>query len=192
MPVKGRHGKGTLLIWASGNGGGNDDDCGADGYASHQHIFSIGSINHLGKTTNFDERCPSTIAVVYSGGQHSKTGDKDVLEVGVVSTDVGGGCTTTFFGTSGAAPVAAGALAIVLEANPALTYRDVMHVIAKTARIPTLAEWDGWTINGAGYHVNDKFGFGVLDVGRMTALAQNWTNVPPRYECYREYRGGSR
>ena len=96
-----------------------------------------------------------------------------------------------FFGTSAAAPLAAGAFALVLEANPQLNYRDVMHIVARTARIPTLQEAEGWTVNGAGYHVNDRFGFGAIDVAQMITVAQNWTNVQQRYECYHEYTGGS-
>jgi furin len=178
-----------LFVWASGNGGVSGDDCGADGYVSHHNVISIGSINHVGKTTYFGEFCPSTMAVAYTGGRHARSGREPFIPVGVVAADVGGKCTTKFFGTSGAAPVAAGALALVLEANPDLTYRDVMHIIAETARIPNLSETDDWMINGAGFHVSDKFGFGVLDVGQMIALAQNWTNVNPRYECYHEYNG---
>ncbi|CAF0806074.1 unnamed protein product [Didymodactylos carnosus] len=183
----GRNGKGLLFVWASGNGGAAGDDCSADGYVSHQNVISIGSINHLGKTTYFGEFCPSTMAVAYTGGRHAKSGQEKYLPVGVVAADVGGQCTTKFFGTSGAAPVAAGAFALVLEANPDLTYRDVMHIIAETARIPNLSETDDWFINGAGFHISDKFGFGVLDVGQMIAKAQNWTNVQPRCECYHEY-----
>ena len=178
-----------LFVWASGNGGGAGGDCGADGYVSHQNVISIGSINHLGKTTYFGEFCPSTMAVAYTGGRHARTNREPFMPVGVVAADVGGKCTTKFFGTSGAAPVAAGGLALVLEANPELTYRDVMHIIAETARIPNLSETDDWLINGAGFHVSDKFGFGVLDIGQMIALAQNWTNVNPRYQCYHEYTG---
>ncbi|CAF3367974.1 unnamed protein product [Rotaria sp. Silwood1] len=185
----GRQGKGTLFVWASGNGGTAGDDCGADGYVSHPNVISIGSINHLGKTTYFGEFCPSTMAVAYTGGRHARSIREPFIPVGVVAADVGGKCTTKFFGTSGAAPVAAGALALVLEANPELTYRDIMHIIAETARIPNLSETDDWMINGAGFHVSDKFGFGVLDVGQMIALAQNWTNVNPRYDCYHEYKG---
>ena len=181
-----------MFVWASGNGGRNGDDCGADGYVSHHNVISIGSINHVGKSTYFDEQCPSTLAVAYTGGPHSSSGNEQKLPIGIVATDVNGKCTTRFFGTSGAAPVAAGALALVLEANPQLTYRDVMHIVAETARIPTLTETDGWTINGAGYHVNDRFGFGVLDVGQMVALAQNWTNVQARSEYYKEYTGDPR
>ncbi|CAF3842179.1 unnamed protein product [Rotaria magnacalcarata] len=187
----GRHGKGILFVWASGNGGTAGDDCGADGYVSHPNVISIGSINHLGKTTYFGEFCPSTMAVAYTGGRHARSIREPFISVGVVAADVGGKCTTKFFGTSGAAPVAAGGLALVLEANPELSYRDVMHIIAETARIPNLSETDDWIINGAGFHVSDKFGFGVLDVGQMIGLAQNWTNVNPRYDCYHEYKGSS-
>ena len=96
-----------------------------------------------------------------------------------------------FFGTSAAAPVAAGALALILETNPDLTYRDVMHIIAETARIPTLIETEGWIINGGGYHVNDRFGFGVLDAGLMVSKAQQWINVQPRYDYQQVYQGRS-
>ena len=41
---------------------------------------------------------------------------------------------STFNGTSAAAPNASGAIALLLEANPGLTWRDVKHILAKTAR----------------------------------------------------------
>ena len=41
--------------------------------------------------------------------------------------------TSTFNGTSSAAPVAAGGIALILEANPALTWRDVKHILASTS-----------------------------------------------------------
>ncbi|CAF0883079.1 unnamed protein product [Adineta steineri] len=185
----GRSGRGLLYIWASGNGGASDDDCGADGYVSHHNVISIGSINHMGKSTYFSEFCPSTMAVAYTGGRHSRTSYEDTIPVGVITSDIQGGCTKNFAGTSSAAPIAAGVYALVLEANPQLGYRDLMHITARTARIPNLDETDDWIINGAGYHVSDKFGFGVLDAGQMVALAQNWTNVLPRYECIFNYTG---
>lgn len=135
------------------------------------------------------EFCPSTMAVVYSGGNSNMRGDPDDPGVRVIATDVRGKCTDTFQGTSSAAPLAAGAFALVLEANQNLTYRDVMYLIAKTSRIPNLEDTDGWIINGAKYHVNDRYGFGVLDVGRLVEEAQHWVNVPPRYSCFVEYQG---
>jgi kexin len=43
----------------------------------------------------------------------------------------------------------------MLEANPTLGWRDVKHILARTAvrNDPTDA---GWTINAAGRHHNDK------------------------------------
>ena len=184
---KGRNGKGTLYIWASGNGGGNEDDCSCDGYVSNWNIISIGSINHRGLKPYFMELCPSTMAVVYSGGQSEIGGSDDDPGVRVVTSDVRGKCTTTFQGTSSAAPLAAGALALVLEANPDLTYRDVMYLIAKTSRIPNIEDTDGWIINGANYHVNEKYGFGVLDISQMIQEAQTWRNVPERQKCVVRY-----
>jgi subtilisin family serine protease len=156
---------------------------------SNWNVISIGSINHRGMVPFFMEFCPSTMAVVYSGGNTNLRGDSDDPHVRVVATDVRGKCTDKFQGTSSAAPLAAGAIALVLEANPELTYRDVMYLIAKTSRIPNLEDTDGWIINGADYHVNEKYGFGVLDVGQLVQEAQGWENVAPRYSCVVEYEG---
>lgn len=41
--------------------------------------------------------------------------------------------------------------------SPKLTWRDVQHLIAKTAKIPDPKE-PGWTINAAGYHVHHRYG----------------------------------
>lgn len=180
----GRKGKGLLYIWASGNGGRVQDDCGADGYVSNWNVISIGSINHHGVVPTFSEYCPSTMAVVYSGGRSDYGGSEDDPGVRVSTTNVRGQCDNEFQGTSASAPVAAGGLALVLEANPNLGYRDVMHLIARTSRIPNIEDKEGWIINGANYHVNDKYGFGVLDISQMINEAVNWTNVPARQICH--------
>ena len=126
------------------------------------------------------------MAVAYSGG-HAEIGNDDDPGIRVIASDVRGKCTTTFQGTSAAAPLAAGAFALVLEANPDLTYRDVMHLIARTSRVPNIEDDQGWIINGAKYHVNDKYGFGVLDISQLIQEAQGWTNVPDRDQCTAVY-----
>lgn len=63
-----------------------------------------------------------------------------------------------------------------------LTWRDVQHVVVETARIPNDKE-GGWMVNGAGYHVNHRFGFGALDCAKMVEAAQNWKNVPQQHTC---------
>jgi hypothetical protein len=40
--LQGRGGKGIIYVWASGNGGMNDDNCNCDGYTSSMYTISIG------------------------------------------------------------------------------------------------------------------------------------------------------
>ena len=53
--------------------------------------------------------------------------------------------TCGFNGTSAAAPVAAGVIALMLEANPNLTIRDIQHILVATSRIDPYDE-DGDTV----------------------------------------------
>lgn len=57
-----------------------------------------------------------------------------------VTTDIvdRGGCTRGHSGTSAAAPIAAGIIALMLQARPCLYWRDVQHLIAFTAVQVTL------------------------------------------------------
>ncbi|XP_033741564.1 neuroendocrine convertase 2-like isoform X2 [Pecten maximus] len=181
---QGRNGKGSLYVWATGNGGINDDCCGADGYVGARETISIGSINDQGMRPCFMEICSSTMATVPSGGDSCNTfGKGNKPRIRVVTTDVHGGCTLNFEGTSSAAPMAAGVFAVVLEVNPDLGWRDILHIIALTARIP-VPEKTGWHVNDCGYHTNHELGFGVLDVATMVAVAQTWGNVPKENVCH--------
>ena len=64
-------------MWATGNGGMVDDDCSCDGYVSSIETLSIGCISDRGLSTYFSEVCPSTMAVITTGGSHSQPGMRD-------------------------------------------------------------------------------------------------------------------
>lgn len=70
-----------------------------------------------------------------------------------------GDCTSNFGGTSAAAPLTAGVIALILEVNPTLGWRDVQGILISSAFKNSPTD-DGWKSNGAGYHINHKFGFG--------------------------------
>ncbi|XP_061573887.1 neuroendocrine convertase 1-like [Cololabis saira] len=176
---KGRNGKGSIFMWAAGNGGMYDDHCGADGYVNSVHTIAIGAVTRTGKPTYFSESCPGVIAVTLVGA-----GVEGFLPLVTVS-NMGEGCVTYFPGTSSAAPIAAGILALALEVNPELTWRDVQHLIAKTAKIPDPEE-PGWSINAAGYHVHHRYGFGLLDAGRIVQQAALFHSVAPQRKCTQE------
>lgn len=80
---QGRGGKGSIYVWASGDGG-SYNDCNCDGYASSMWTISINSAINDGRTALYDESCSSTLPSTFSNGQ------KGNPEAGVVSE--GQGC----------------------------------------------------------------------------------------------------
>jgi len=175
---EGRKGLGNIYVWASGDGG-EDDDCNCDGYAASMWTISINSAINTGENAHYDESCSSTLASTFSNGAKDPN-------TGVATTDLYGKCTKTHSGTSAAAPEAAGVFALALEANRGLTWRDMQHLTVLTSKRNSLFDSKNrfyWTMNGVGLEFNHLFGFGVLDAGAMVALATQWKTVPARFHC---------
>ncbi len=94
-----------------------------------------------------------------------------------------------FGGTSAATPAAAGAVALMLGVKPELTWRDVKHILARTARridpditevraafngTPYVAQY-GWQTNGAGYTFHNWYGFGAIHVDDALMAVDSYT-----------------
>ncbi|XP_064650000.1 furin-like protease kpc-1 isoform X4 [Lineus longissimus] len=170
----GRGGLGSIFVWASGNGGRDGDSCNCDGYTNSIYTLSISSATEYGNIPWYSEACSSTLATTYSSGAGG--------ERQIVTTDLRKGCTETHTGTSASAPLAAGICALALQANPRLTWRDMQHVVVRTANPKGLQAGD-WVTNAVGRKVSHSFGYGVLDASAMVNLALNWTTVPPQHAC---------
>lgn len=174
--MRGRRGLGNIFVWASGNGGRFNDSCSCDGYANSIYTFSISSTSERGDKPWYLEECASTLATTYSSGDE-RYGEKEII-----TTDIRNKCTTKHTGTSAAAPIAAGIIALALEANPKLTWRDVMYVIAVTSR-PDAIRSNNYIINKRGFKVSPRYGFGLMNAGGMVEVAKTWRNVPPMISC---------
>ncbi|MBE9183148.1 proprotein convertase P-domain-containing protein, partial [Microcoleus sp. LEGE 07076] len=108
---------------------------------------------------------------------------------GVVTTDLigadgksPGNYTYNAGGTSSAAPLVSGEIALMLEANPTLTRRDIQHILVDTAthNDPNNTDIWGtatWMQNGAGKWVNHQYGFGAIEVAAAVEKAKTWTPV---------------
>uniref|UniRef100_A0A0M3I8X5 P/Homo B domain-containing protein n=1 Tax=Ascaris lumbricoides TaxID=6252 RepID=A0A0M3I8X5_ASCLU len=172
----GRNGKGAIYVWASGNGGLKDDDCDCDGYTDSVYTFSVSSAAEDGTFPWYGEKCASTLTSTYSTGSNNKRM--------IMTTDIGNGCAQDHSGTSASAPMAAGIIALALEANPSLTWRDVQHIAVWTAEPePLLKNNEGWVRNAAGLYVNSRFGFGLMNAFSFVMAARSWTNVPKQRIC---------
>ncbi|XP_030326454.1 neuroendocrine convertase 1 isoform X2 [Strigops habroptila] len=174
---KGRNGKGSIFVWASGNGGRQGDNCDCDGYTDSIYTISISSASQQGLSPWYAEKCSSTLATAYSSG--------DYTDQRITSADLHNECTETHTGTSASAPLAAGIFALALEANPNLTWRDMQHLVVWTSEYDPLAGNPGWKKNGAGLMVNSRFGFGLLNANALVDLAdpKRWKGVPEKREC---------
>lgn len=172
--TKGRGGKGSIFVWASGNGGRDHDNCNCDGYTNSIYSLSISSATEQGHVPWYSEACSSTLASTYSSGA---LGDRQVI-----TTDLHHSCTNSHTGTSASAPLAAGICALALQANPSLTWRDMQHIVVRTARPENLIAPD-WQTNGVGRNVSHSFGYGLMDAYAMVKLARKWVTVPEQRKC---------
>uniref|UniRef100_A0A8C7JPE9 Furin (paired basic amino acid cleaving enzyme) b n=1 Tax=Oncorhynchus kisutch TaxID=8019 RepID=A0A8C7JPE9_ONCKI len=172
--TEGRGRLGSIFVWASGNGGREKDSCNCDGYTNSIYTLSISSTTQYGMVPWYSEACSSTLATTFSSGNPN--------EKQIVTTDLRQKCTDSHTGTSASAPLAAGIIALALEANMNLTWRDMQHLVVRTSH-PAHLSTDDWSTNGVGRRVSHSYGYGLLDAGAMVALAQNWTSVGPQHQC---------
>ncbi|XP_072748578.1 neuroendocrine convertase 1 [Anoplolepis gracilipes] len=172
--TKGRNGKGNIYVWAAGNGG-YSDNCGCDGYVGSIYTIAVGSVTQTGKLPWYGERCASIFATTFSSGAHN--------DQKIVTTDLQNTCTTSHTGTSASAPLAAGILALVLQVNKNLTWRDVQHLIAWTSEYNPLSHNVGWVKNAAGFWFNSAFGFGLMNGEALVMASYNWETVPEKTIC---------
>ncbi|NXO50993.1 FURIN protein, partial [Aramus guarauna] len=171
---QGRGGLGSIFVWASGNGGREHDSCNCDGYTNSIYTLSISSTTQYGNVPWYSEACSSTLATTYSSGNQN--------EKQIVTTDLRQKCTESHTGTSASAPLAAGIIALTLEANKNLTWRDMQHLVVQTSK-PAHLNANDWVTNGVGRKVSHSYGYGLLDAGAMVSLAKNWTTVGPQRKC---------
>ncbi len=142
----------------------------------------------------YGQNYPAIITTDLSGcdqGYSKSTSTRNAFEAGS-SDNVNCNYTSTMNGTSSATPATSGAIALLLEANPALTWRDIKYILAKTAEKidPTRNNMNhpggrnlaghiyepGWITNAAGYHFHNWYGFGAVDITAATAMASGFSS----------------
>ncbi|KAI8140961.1 peptidase S8/S53 domain-containing protein [Fennellomyces sp. T-0311] len=164
---KGRDGKGSIYVFATGNGAVSGDNCNFDGYTNSIYTITVGAIDHTNSHPPYSESCSAQMVVTYSsgGGQY------------IYTTNVGKEvCSDRHGGTSAAAPTAAGVFALVLSVRPELTWRDLQHLCVQTA-VPIKTDDDDWKKLPSGRMYNHKFGYGKLDAYAIVEAAKTFKLV---------------
>jgi subtilisin family serine protease len=166
-------------LWVSGFGGEYGYDVAVDGSLDSAAAYKPAML-----TTD-----QSTCGIGYSRAGVTK----NRLDEGDGSGLHNASCNYTagFNGTSSAAPTVSGVVALMLQANPELTWRDVRHILASTSRRVnpssaaitsttlisgvTLTLEQGWVKNGAGFWYHNWYGFGLVNAAAAVAMAQTYT-----------------
>ena len=126
--------------------------------------------------------------------------------------------TSVMNGTSAAAPIVSGVVALIMEANPSLTQREIKHILAITAKkIDSSSDTShpsthghfsgcanlslaghsyeqGWVSNAAGHSFNNYYGFGLVDADAAVTEAQtpgSWHPLPTLIETNPYFNEGS-
>ncbi|MGC9451074.1 MAG: S8 family serine peptidase [Oceanipulchritudo sp.] len=170
----GRGGLGNIYVWAAGNGGLYGDNSNFDGYNSLPFTISVGAVGDDDIKAGYSEPGANLLLVAPSGGRGG----------GILTTDNTGSSGYApgdeydgFSGTSAAAPIVSGVVALMLEERPDLNWRDVQQILALTAVPVDFADED-WKKNGAGHWVNHGYGFGRVDARAAVLLARDWVSLP--------------
>ncbi|XP_076084124.1 furin-like protease kpc-1 [Mytilus galloprovincialis] len=170
----GRNGKGAIYVISAGNGR-LTDNCNADGYANSIYTIAITSVQ-IGKNAFYSEVCAPALAATYGGSSEDEY---------LTTTTIKSGCTSAGIqGTSFSAPIASAIIAMTLEANPNLTWRDIQHLVVLTSnRNNFIDTFSDWSINGANQEFSQVLGFGLMNAETMVSVGSKWKSVPQHQTC---------
>ena len=181
--ANGRGGLGTIFLWAAGNGNLSGDDSNYDGWAASPCAIAVSAIRDNGKASSYSEPGANILVCAPSNGGQGVT-TTDISGASGYNSGTGqdysnGDYTLGFGGTSSATPAVAGVVALMLQANPGLGYRDVQEILLGSAT-KNDADDGGWVTNGAGFSFHHRYGAGLVNAQAAITMAQGWTNLPPR------------
>jgi subtilisin family serine protease len=152
----GRNGKGSVVVFASGNWGGID-------YPGNFHpdIITVGAIDQGGQRA------------IFTGSQQSAYGVKlDVVAPGkdILSTSINNAIYISN-GTSFAAPHVSGIAALILSLNPCLTQQQVATIIETTSQKVGGYSYSTYSNRPNGSWHNEV-GYGLVDAYASVVMAQ--------------------
>ncbi|MEI7444426.1 MAG: S8 family serine peptidase [Burkholderiales bacterium] len=171
----GRAGKGSIYVFSAGNGQQSNDNSNYDGYVNVLGTNAVCAVDQRGRQSSYSEPGANLLVCAPSSGSISN----------VATTTLNGGYRTDFSGTSASAPMVSGVAALMLSANPALTWRDVRLILARTSRqvetadTATLSNPTAWAPSALGGTVrfHHKYGYGVVDANAAVTAAKTWSSV---------------
>ena len=174
---EGYGGKGIVYVLTGGNGHEDaNNDSNLDGRANYYAVVAACAVAYDDKRSDYSELGANLWVCAPSNSGRGLQG--------ITTTHIPDRYRDNFGGTSAAAPIVSGVVALMRAANADLTWRDVKLILAASARQndATNAGWDEGALKYGSttdrYDFNHEYGFGMVDAAAAVALADGWTNVP--------------
>ncbi len=178
--VSGRGGLGTINVKSAGNHGTDGNGTALD---ASRATVTVAALTADGQVASYSAYGAHVLVSAPAGAVTS-----DRLGGAGYNTATTGDYTTGFGGTSAAAPVVSGVVALMLSANDRLGWRDVQAILAYSAQGTgslvtgkTTYEDSSWRTNGAdnwnggGLHFSGDYGFGMVNAFAAVRMAEVWT-----------------
>src|SRR5690606_20390406 len=163
--AQGRGGLGSIFVFPAGNGGFVGDNSNFDGYVNKRGQITVCAVDDNGVRPWYGETGANVLVCAPSSNTRSA----------ITTTGLGNRYISDFTGTSASSPMVSGTVALMLQANPALSWRDVPLILASTARRNSSAD-AGWT-EAFGLRHHPDFGFGTVDVQAAVTAASTWASI---------------
>ncbi|MBK8458520.1 MAG: S8 family serine peptidase [Phyllobacteriaceae bacterium] len=180
----GRFGLGSIIVKSAGNSRLDNYDVNSDLWGNDSRQVIVAAVDPNGFVSDYSSFGAAILVSAFGGPGSVVTTDR----VGADGYDPDN-FTETFNGTSSAAPMVSGVVALMLEANPNLGWRDVQSILANSARHvgsavgagPGGSEQFAWdfnaaaTWNGGGLHFSNDYGYGLIDALAAVRMAETWS-----------------
>jgi len=170
-----RDGKGRIYVFAAGNDREYQGNSNLSYLTNNRYTIAVAALKHdntyasysnpggniliSGYSGNYYQDSP-TIATTTVEGHSSNSGD--INEKTTWSEDTNENYTFAMNGTSAAAPTVSGCIALVLEACPNLSYRDMKYLLAKHGKRVDNSD-PTWQQNGGGLWYSSDYGYGLVN-----------------------------
>lgn len=180
VSANGRGGLGTVIVKAAGNETMNAN---GDGANVSRHTITVAATTQNGFAADYSNFGSSILITAPAAAVTTDLSGTGGYASGDYATDFGG--------TSAATPVVSGVVALMLDANANLGWRDVQSILSLSAQhtggavgngpsSTEVGQWltmggEHWNGGGAIYHLS--YGFGMVDAYAATRMAEVWTRL---------------
>ena len=173
----GRDKKGIIYVVSAGNDREKGGNTGLDNLRGSRFAVVVAALKDDNTYATYSNPGANLLVSAYSGNYPGTSPNIATTTIEGTSKATNWNDNTqnydnNFNGTSAATPIISGSLALVLEACPDLTWRDVKYLIAKTS-IQIDSENYTWIRNSAGLRHSVNYGFGLINTKQIIEECSN-------------------